>query len=65
MDQDHSDFSACWCTGISIIPRTVFSSLYYIPKEKQKVEKKILFAFISYFHIFGHGLPITTSVEVL
>ena len=65
MDQDHSDFCACWCTVISIIPRTVFSSLCYIPKEKQKVEKNILFAFISYFHIFVHGLPITTSVEVL
>ena len=34
--------------------------------EKQKVEwKKFLFSFISNFHIFVHGLPITTSVEVL
>ena len=67
MDRDHSNFSACWCTGIAIIPRTVLSSLYCIYQRKNRKwkKKKFLFAFISNFHIFAHGLPITTSVEVL
>ena len=42
--------------------------LLYTAYTKGKTEsgKKIfLFAFISNFHTFAHGLPITTSVEVL
>ena len=42
-----------------------FFLLYAIYQRKnRKWKKNILFAFISYFHIFVHGLPITTSVEV-
>ena len=43
--------------------------LLYTANTKGKIEsgknKKFLFAFISNFDIFAHGLPITTSVEVL
>ena len=56
MDQDHSNFSAFWCTGIAIIPRTVLSSLYYIPREKQIVEKSFFLllspTFIFLFMVF-------------
>ena len=43
-----------------------FFFILHIPKEKQKVKKKkVSFCFYLQLSFFVHGLPITTSVEVL
>ena len=53
IDQDHSNFSTCWCTGIAIIPRTILSSLYYIYQRKnRKWKKKSFFLLLSPTFIF-------------
>ena len=54
MDQDNANISTCWCTGIAIIPRTIFCS-YKTSKERTACEK-CYFAFISNFCHFIHGL---------
>ena len=68
MDQDNANFSTCWCTGIAIIPRTIFALIKH-PKKEQPVKNVILLLspnfrhFIHRLSTFESGNPISLKAH--